>query len=46
VEETSFSCYDTLSVASAAIGGFLVLLSDVLQHGRVVRGVEIRNPFL
>jgi len=46
VEETGFSFYDALIVASAAIGGCLVLLSEDLQHGRVVRGVEIRNPFL
>lgn len=46
VEETGFNFYDALIVASAAIGRCPVLWSEGLQHGRVVRAVEIRNPFL
>lgn len=45
MEETGFSFYDALIVAAAAIGRCRVLWSEDLQHGRVVRGVEIRNPF-
>ncbi len=46
VDETGFSFYDALIVASAATGRCPVLWSEDLQHGRIVRGVEIRNPFL
>jgi len=44
-EETGWSFYDALIVNSAIAGRCDVLLTEDLQHGRVVRGVEIRNPF-
>lgn len=45
-DETGFAFYDALIVAGAVIGGAAVLYSEDLQHGRVVRGVTIQNPFL
>ena len=45
-EETGWSFYDALIVSSAVAGGCDMLLTEDLQHGRMVRGVEIRNPFL
>jgi predicted nucleic acid-binding protein len=45
-EETGWSFYDALVVGSAVAGGCPILLSEDLQDGRVVRGVEIRNPFV
>jgi predicted nucleic acid-binding protein len=45
-DETGWSFYDSLIVSSAATAGCLTLLSEDLQHGRTIRGVQIRNPFL
>jgi predicted nucleic acid-binding protein len=45
-EETGWGFYDSLIVASAAAARCTLLWSEDLQDGRVVRGVEIRNPFL
>ncbi len=45
LEETSWSFYDSLVVSSAAAANCTVILSEDLQSGRIVRGVEIRNPF-
>lgn len=44
-EETGYSFYDSLIVSAAAAAGCQVLLSEDFQHGQVVRGVELRNPF-
>lgn len=41
----SFSFWDALIVEAAHSGGATTLYSEDLQHGRVVRGVTIRNPF-
>jgi predicted nucleic acid-binding protein len=38
--------YDSLVMASAAAGKCRILFSEDLQSGRIVQGVEIRNPFL
>lgn len=46
VEETGWTFYDSLIVGAAAAAGCPVLLTEDLQTGRVVRGVEIRNPFV
>jgi predicted nucleic acid-binding protein len=45
-EETGWSFYDALIVGSAVVGGCTTLLTEDLQHERIVRGVEIQNPFL
>ena len=44
--ETGFAWYDSLIVSSAAAAPATILLSEDLQHGRVVRGVRIENPFV
>ncbi len=41
-----FRIYESLVVAAAHRAGCRVLYSEDLQHGQVVDGVEIRNPFL
>jgi predicted nucleic acid-binding protein len=43
--ETGLSFYDSLIVSSAITGGCAVLLTEDLQHGQRIRGIEIRNPF-
>lgn len=42
----SFSFWDGLIVRAASTAGCGVLLTEDLQHGRVVDGVRIENPFL
>jgi predicted nucleic acid-binding protein len=44
-EETGWSFYDALILSAAVAGRCAVLLTEDLQDGRRVRGVEIRNPF-
>jgi predicted nucleic acid-binding protein len=44
--KTGWTLYDSLILASAAKGKCQVLFSEELQSGRIVNGVEIRNPFL
>lgn len=41
----SFSFWDALIVRAASVAGCGVLLTEDLQHGRVVDGVRIENPF-
>ena len=43
--ETGWRFYDSLVVSAASRASCAILLSEDLQAGRVVRGVEIRNPF-
>ena len=43
--ETGYSWYDALIVSAALELGCSTLLSEDLQHGRVIRGMVIRNPF-
>jgi predicted nucleic acid-binding protein len=43
--ETGWRFFDSLIVSSAVRAGCSVLLSEDLQAGRTVGGVEIRNPF-
>ena len=45
-EETGWTFHDSLIVSAAAQSRCSVLLSEDLQDGRTVRGIEIRNPFL
>lgn len=42
----SFSFWDALVVRAASSAGCRVLLTEDLQHGRVVDSVRIENPFL
>jgi predicted nucleic acid-binding protein len=41
-----FSYWDALILHCAKKSGCRILLSEDMQHGRVVDGVEIVNPFL
>ncbi len=45
LEETGWTFYDSLIVSAAVAARCPVLYTEDLQTGRVVRGVEIRNPF-
>lgn len=45
-KEYGFSIWDGLIVAAAAEARCSRLLSEDLQHGQVVEGVRIENPFL
>jgi predicted nucleic acid-binding protein len=45
MEETGWTFYDSLIVSAAAAARCRILFTEDLQAGRVVRGVEIRNPF-
>jgi predicted nucleic acid-binding protein len=44
--KAGWTFYDSLVMASAAAGKCRILFSEDLQSGRIVQGVEIRNPFL
>jgi predicted nucleic acid-binding protein len=44
-EETGWSFYDSIIVASAVSAGCDILWSEDLQDGRMIRGIEVRNPF-
>ena len=41
-----FSLWDALIVRAAAMAGCGVLVTEDLQHGQVIEGVRIENPFL
>jgi predicted nucleic acid-binding protein len=41
----SFSFWDGLIVRAAQLAGCELLLSEDLQHGRVIDGIRIENPF-
>jgi predicted nucleic acid-binding protein len=45
-ERFGLSVYDAMIVAAAAIAGSDVLWTEDLQHGAVLEGVRISNPFL
>lgn len=45
-QQTGWAFYDCLMVSGAASAGCSVLYTEDLQHGRKIRGVEIRNPFV
>jgi predicted nucleic acid-binding protein len=46
MEETGWAFYDSLIVSAAVAARCPVLFREDLQAGRVVRVVEIRNPFV
>lgn len=39
------SWYDALIVSAASMGGCKILYSEDLQHGALIHGVRIENPF-
>ena len=41
-----YSFYDSLIIAAALEAGCTRLLSEDLQHGQVIEGLRIENPFL
>jgi predicted nucleic acid-binding protein len=45
-ERYGFSIWDGLILASALDAGCAVLYSEDLQHGQIVEGLRIENPFL
>jgi predicted nucleic acid-binding protein len=45
-ERYGFSIWDGLIIASALNAGCTTLYTEDLQHGQVVEGVRIENPFL
>ena len=44
--DNNFSFHDALIVASAIEAGCDALYSEDMQHGRVIGGLTIRNPFI
>jgi len=45
-ERYGFSIYDGTMIASALEAGCKVLCTEDLQHGQVIDGLRIQNPFL
>ncbi len=45
-DEAHINFWDALIVASAAKAGAKYLLTEDLNHGQVIAGVEIHNPFV
>jgi predicted nucleic acid-binding protein len=45
-ERFGLSVYDAMIVAAAAVAGSDVLWTEDLQHGAVLEGVRVSNPFL
>ena len=45
-ERYNFSHWDSLIVAAAQLAGCDILLSEDMQHGQLVDGLRIHNPFL
>jgi predicted nucleic acid-binding protein len=46
VTDHSLSFYDALLLATARLAGCTALLTEDMQHGRRIGGVEIVNPFI
>jgi predicted nucleic acid-binding protein len=45
-QQTGFTFYDSLVVTAGLETQCQTLLSEDMQHGRVIEGMTIRNPFL
>jgi predicted nucleic acid-binding protein len=45
-ERYGYSVYDGLIIAAALEGGCTRLCSEDMQHGQVIEGLRIENPFL
>lgn len=41
----SLSFWDALIVRAASVAGCSIVLSEDIQHGQVIDGVRIKNPF-
>ena len=46
VDDAGLNYWDALVVAAAQRSGCRWLLTEDLQHGRVIGGITVRNPFL
>ncbi len=46
MQTASISFWDAAIVASAIEAGCSVLLTEDLNHGKIIAGVQIQNPFL
>lgn len=44
--DLGFSFWDALIVEAALVGGAGTLFTEDLQHGQVIEGLRIENPFL
>ena len=44
-QQTNYGWWDSLIVAATIVSGCDTLLTEDLQHGRVIDGVRIENPF-
>jgi predicted nucleic acid-binding protein len=44
-EKYGYSFWDSMIIEAAIKGGAEVLMSEDLQHGQVISGVTITNPF-
>lgn len=45
-QRLSISFWDALIVEAAIVGGADYILTEDLQHGQVIEGVRVHNPFL
>ncbi len=45
-DEAHISFWDALIIASAIKAGASHILSEDMNHGQIIAGIEIRNPFL
>lgn len=45
-EDPQISFWDALILESARIAGAELLLTEDLQHGQVIQGVRVENPFM
>ena len=46
IDISNYGWYDSLIIAAAIESGSKILYSEDMQHGQVIEGVEIINPFL
>jgi len=44
-DKYGYSFWDSMIIEAAIKGGAVFLMSEDLQHGQVISGVTIRNPF-
>jgi len=45
-ERSRISFWDAMIVAAACRGGAVTLLSEDLNHGQVIEGIRVTNPFV
>ena len=44
-ERHNVSFWDAMILAAASSGGAKILLTEDLNHGQIIEGIEIKNPF-